>query len=169
MGSVKKNIPYFVLLQAVWLTQPQSEPSLYLEKWIPAKDLVACGDIWTYANFCILGRGQGKEIYNQHGVSGKSRWRRPTTEQWNHPTSPSWPALWGWSTRMTFLSQRPRSEFFYADYEIQLSFSPLFVRRTSTTPGRRTLLLSTSSSARRLSWVRNISESLLINIIITFL
>ena len=50
-------------------------------------------------------------------------------------------------------------EVFNDDYMMQPFLSLLFVRRTSTTPGRRTLLLSTSSSARKLSWVRNISQS----------
>ena len=42
---------------------------------------------------------------------------------------------------------------FNDDFMMQPFLSPLFFRRTSTTPGRRISLLLTSFLARKLSWV----------------
>ena len=64
----------------------------------------------------------------------------------------SWPVRWDGGTKTTCSSQRTRLGFSNVD------FSPT-LRRTSTTPGRRTLLLSTSFSARKLSWVKCLFSS----------
>ena len=53
---------WIVNFQAVWLTQPQSEPSLYLGTWSFAKDLVACGKILFHPHVCAWAH---KDIMNK--------------------------------------------------------------------------------------------------------
>ena len=113
---------WIVNFQAVWLTQPQSEPSLHLEKWIPAKDLVARSKIF-YPHFCVW-----KSTWNRNwqltrkSCPGEGDLQQNSgTKSILHliPGQPNEEETQGWPS-----CHKDHGEIFYVDLKIQRSPIP---------------------------------------------
>ena len=160
----------------MWLTQPEFEPSVYVERWSRAKDLVALGNLlwwFTFLCMCMENRFRNRQwtmdiIFLANHVQVKETYN--ITVETNPPYIVSLPSPMRRKHRDDLLLTKTTVRVYTVDYTLVHSnlciqpfspsaFPPSF-RRTSTTPGRRTSLLSTYFLARKPLWVRNTSSSI---------
>ena len=126
-------------------------PKMWFDEVGESKTFVSPPDLTNVSSWLNMALPAHHSLYLK--LCNKHRCMRPTWKQQTQlpPTSPPWPAQWEWGTRTAFWSQSQRWLNPHTRWITQLS-----QRMTTTTPGRRTWLLSTSSLERTLSWVRSV-------------